>query len=154
MKQKNYLLVKNNNNKEIVYIDYNKLDGFKIKPQNNVKYDGILVNKMIIIKPSFIEKTLKRKIKKKLDTYLQYIISVIESSDDTDASNLAIVLNDVERYRRLLRNKYRRYLDDKYFELLLKKIALLEQELKSKVLAASYNNYEYLEQEEKSRKSR
>lgn len=154
MKTKKYLLIKNNYNKEIIYIDYNKLDGFKIKPQNNIQYDGIVVNKMIVIKPSFIEKMLKKKIKRKLETYLQYIIKLIENNSDADSSSLRRVLDDVERYRRLVKNNYQKYLDDKYFELLLKKIALLQQELKAKILTVKVNNYEYEEKEEKSRKSR
>lgn len=133
MKKNHYLLIKRKFGNEIVYIDYNKLDGFKIKPRNRVRYDGIEVNKLLIIKPTFIEKIIKRKIKIKLDNYLQYIIMLIENNDDTDASSLSIVLDDVTRYRQMIKNKYRKYLDDKYYELLLKKVSLLEQELKKKI---------------------
>ena len=159
MKTKNYLLVKSGINKEIIYIDYNKLDGFRIKPQNKVQYEGIEVNKMIIIKQSFIEKMLKKKIKRKLDAYLQYIISLIENNADDDPSNLRGVLDDVERYKSLIKNNYQRYLEDKYCELLLKKIALLEQELKNKIYTLRVKNYKKyedknIEPEEKSRKSR
>jgi len=127
MKKNHYLLIKRKFGNEIVYIDYNKLDGFKIKPRNRVRYDGIEVNKLLIIKPTFIEKIIKRKIKIKLDNYL------IENNDDTDASSLSIVLDDVTRYSQMIKNKYRKYLDDKYYELLLKKVSLLEQELKKKI---------------------
>lgn len=133
MKKNHYLLIKRKFGNEIVYIDYNKLDGFKIKPRNRVRYDGIEVNKLLIIKPTFIEKIIKRKIKIKLDNYLQYIIMLIENNDDTDASSLSIVLDDVTRYSQMIKNKYRKYLDDKYYELLLKKVSLLEQELKKKI---------------------
>lgn len=128
---------------ELIYIDYNKIEGFKIKPRNNVKYEGIEVNKLIIINPSFIDKVLKRKIKRKLDSYLQYIIMLIENNDDADADTLRIVLDDVMRYRQLIKNKYRIYLEEKYYSLLLKKIALLEQELKNKIIKLRLQyNYE------------
>lgn len=144
MKKKQcYLLMKQKLGNELIYIDYNKIEGFKIKPRNNVKYEGIEVNKLIIINPSFIDKVLKRKIKRKLDSYLQYIIMLIENNDDADADTLRIVLDDVMRYRQLIKNKYRIYLEKKYYSLLLKKIALLEQELKNKIIKLRLQyNYE------------
>ncbi|NLL44722.1 MAG: hypothetical protein GX247_03535 [Mollicutes bacterium] len=144
MKKKQcYLLMKQKLGNELIYIDYNKIEGFKIKPRNNVKYEGIEVNKLIIINPSFIDKVLKRKIKRKLDSYLQYIIMLIENNDDADADTLRIVLDDVMRYRQLIKNKYRIYLEEKYYSLLLKKIALLEQELKNKIIKLRLQyNYE------------
>ena len=47
------------------------------------------------------------------------------------------------RYRQLIKNKYRIYLEEKYYSLLLKKIALLEQELKNKIIKLRLQyNYE------------
>ena len=43
---------------ELIYIDYNKIEGFKIKPRNNVKYEGIEVNKLII-NPTLLTRYLK-----------------------------------------------------------------------------------------------
>ena len=63
MSEKHYFINKKNKNNEIIYLDYNKLKGFDFSPKNKIKYDGIVVNKMVIIKPSMIEKVLKRKIK-------------------------------------------------------------------------------------------
>ena len=63
MNEKHYYLYKKGEKSEIIYIDYNKLKGFDFSPKNNVKYDGIIVNKMVIIKPSMIEKYLNEKLK-------------------------------------------------------------------------------------------
>ena len=49
-----------------------------------------------------------------------------------DPSNLRHALNDLDRYRRTIINKYRNYLDKHYVDLLLKKLDVLERELKSK----------------------
>ena len=54
--EKTYTIVKEQFNGDKVYIDYTKFKGFKVKPRNNVKYDGIKVNSLVILKPSFIEK--------------------------------------------------------------------------------------------------
>ncbi len=127
-----YVLCKSNNGKELVYLNYNSSEGFKFKPKNQVKYNGIKVNKMVIINPSFIEKVLKRKVKRKLDLYLQFLINLLDDENE-DPTTLTHALNDLDRYRRTIINKYRNYLDKKYVDLLLKKINLLEREIKEKL---------------------
>ena len=127
MIEKHYYLYKKGNNIKIIYIDYDKLKGFNFQPKNNIKYDGIKVNKMVVIKPSMIEKVLRRKIKIKLDLYLKLIIKFIDDNDGTNSGGiLGEALNDITRYRDIVMNKYRKYLDEKYLKMLLKKIALLE----------------------------
>ena len=142
MQEKRYYVYKKGNNREIVYIDYDKIKGFNFLPLNKVKYDGIVVNKMIIIKPSMIEKVLKRKIKRKLDLYLKLIIKFLENDDSSDDSTLREALNDLSKYKDIVLYKYRKYLDQKYLKILLKKIALLEYELNSKIMIVEQYNKE------------
>lgn len=139
-------------NKKEAQIDIKKIRGFKVKPLNNVKYDGVKVNKLLIIKPSFVEKVLKRKTKRKLELYLEFIINMLESEDD-DAGKINLALNDLIRYKSIIKNNYRIYLDKLYYELLMKKIDVIEKELKVRkmYLDMTYNEYQV---EEKSRKSR
>lgn len=135
MNKISFLLIKRNNFHDVHDFKYSTSNGFHFKPLNRVSYSGITVNKMVMIKPSFVEKVLKRKIQKRLEIYLRFIISIIDADDDdTDITNLRAALNDLTRYKEIVKNKYMRYLDKKYAELLLKKIELLEQELKSKIV--------------------
>lgn len=143
MNQKHYYLYKKGNKREIIYLDYDKIKGFGFNPKNNVKYDGIVVNKMIIIKPSMIEKVLRKKIKRKLDLYLKLIVNFIESEEGSSDNSLREALNDLSRYKNIITYKYRKYLDEKYLKILLKKIAILEYELKSRLL---YVNEDYIEE--------
>lgn len=130
---RNYKLHKDNNLKELFDFQNKKLNGFEFTPKNTNEYMEMEVNKMVVINPSFIEKVLKKKIKRKLDLYLQFIVSVIDD-EDTDPSNLRFVLDDLERYQRTIINKYQRYLDEKYINLLLKKIEILKNEIKTKII--------------------
>lgn len=129
-----YLLVKDNHERRFTNIDYNKLDGFKFNPKNNVENNGIMVNEMVLINPSFIESVLKRKTKKKLELYLRFIISLIENESDASSDDLREALDGLVRYKGIVENKYRRYLDERYANMLIKKIELLEQELKTKII--------------------
>jgi len=135
MKGQTYILMRNYRFHDIKKIDYKKLDGFHFRPVNNISYAGVTVKRMVMINPTFVEKVLKRKIKKKLETYLRFIISIIDSDEsDTDITGLRAALNDLTRYKETVRYKYKQYLDEKYAMLLLQKIELLEQELKNKII--------------------
>lgn len=150
--EKTYTIVKEQNNGEKVYIDYTKFNGYKVRPKNNVKYNGVKVNSLVILKPSFIEKILKKKVKRKLDFYLQYIISLMDNDEeDGNVGNLKLALDDLARYKSIVEYKYRKYLDQKYINLLLKKMDILEHEIKMKLI---YKQEEVYEMEETRGKSR
>lgn len=134
MKGQTYILMRNYYFHDIENLDYNKLDGFHFKPINNVSYAGVTVKRMVMINQNFVEKVLKRKIRKRLEVYLRFIISILDSDDDSDITSLRAALNDLTRYKETVRYKYKQYLDDKYAKLLLEKIEMLEQELKNKMV--------------------
>ena len=133
MSERHYFIHKNKKDNKIIYIDYDKFKGFNFEPKNNVLYDGIKVNKMVVVKPSMIEKVLKRKIKRKLDLYLKLMIKYIEEDDGSNGSILREALNDLTRYKQIIAYKYQKYLDTKYLNALYKKITILEYELSSRL---------------------
>ena len=156
MKKQKYYLYKKGSDKEIIYLDYDRLKGFEFNPKKKLKKDTISVNKMIIIKPSMIEKILRKKIKNKLNLYLKLIIRHIENDDnDDDGETLREALNDVTRYKSIVQYKYMKYLDKKYYEILMKKIAILEYEIKLKLMKlATYEYQDEYEEELTSRRRR
>lgn len=127
-----YITRKNNSVGVDATIDYSKMGGLDISPKNRISYDGIIVNKLVIIKSSFIERILKKKIKRKLELYLKFIMDFIDSDED-DGDSLREALNDITRYKDIINYKYRKYLGDKYIDQLLNKIEFLEHELKLKL---------------------
>ena len=147
---KHYKVAKLSHN-DMILVDYELLDGFKVMPKNNLKYPGIEVDSIVIVKPSFIEKVIKKKVKIKLDYYLKYLISIVDDESDSDARK---ALNSLSRYRDIVEYKYRKYLDDKYINILLKKIDLLERELKSKIVYQKIREDKVVYEEETRRRSR
>ena len=127
-----YITRKNNSVGVDATIDYSKMGGLDISPKNRISYDGIIVNKLVIIKSSFIERILKKKIKRKLELYLKFIMDFMDSDED-DGDSLREALNDITRYKDIINYKYRKYLGDKYIDQLLNKIEFLEHELKLKL---------------------
>ena len=147
--KKGILLVKKSKFQKINKINLKKLKGFSFKPKNKSLKNGVQVNKLVIINPSFTETILKKKIKNRLELYLRFIISLLDEDDDTDITDLRAALNDLTRYRQIIEKKYLLYLDKKYAEMLLKKIDMLEEELKMKIV-----NFQPKEKEEEIRRSR
>ncbi len=132
MDERYYICDKDNNEIVYGYIDYSHLHGFKIKPGNNVPYEGVEVGRLVLVKPSLIENVLKRKIKHKLDAYLTFLFTVIDDEDE-DPDALELVIDDVTRYKNIIMNKYSKFLDKKYIKRLLKKVGMVELELNNKL---------------------
>ena len=140
--KKHYLIKRDN---KIIYIKYEYLEGLSFKPVNGVFIDdGVIVAKIVIFKPEFIKLVLKKKIKNKLNLYLSLILS--NEDDDEGSTYSRAFYNDITRYKALVLNRYRKYLDDRYVELLMMKIDLIEQEIKMRL--------SYKEMEPVSRRSR
>lgn len=138
---KYYICAKEGNNTVCGYLNHEKITGFKIKPKNNIKYDGIEVSKLTLLEPSLIQKVLKRKTQNKLNAYLRFLIEVIDDSD-TDPDDLVFVLDEVKSYKALIINKYAPFLDPKYIKSILLKVKFVEDELKSRM----YENSLYITQ--------
>ncbi len=130
--KRHYKIIKNKYDRKKISLDEKKLVGFSVKPRNNVYYSGVEVNRMMLVNRSFIQTVLKKKIKRKLDLYLQYIVNIMDDSEDDSGTTIRFALNDLEKYRSVIKNNYKKYLDKKYVEQLLKKIGLIEHELKVK----------------------
>lgn len=146
-KFKKYKIVLENNFKSGTF-KVKKNAGFKVKPKNNVEYEGILVNKLLILKKQFITKLLKKKIKRKLDLYLDIIIDIADYEDESDdGAAFKESLDELTRFKDVVKYKYKKHLDAKYIKLLIKKIELLEYELKERLITNYYESEETKEEE-------
>lgn len=138
---------KNKFNGKLSDLNSKSFEGLSIKPKNHLEND-MKVNKVLVVNQAYIEKILRKKITRKLDYFLKYIIALIDGSEDaTNPDNLRLALDDLAHYRSIIEYKYRKYLDEKYISLLLQKIDMLEHEIKVKLA------YKSLEQEEEKERS-
>lgn len=129
-----YILIKKRPKNKAVCIEKGyKLEGLMIKPLNKIKYDGIVVHSMVVLKPCMIDNILKKKIEKKLDMHLKYIVEDASEDDSDDTTGLIQSKNEIDKLRNLLEFKYRKYLEDQYVDRVLKKLSLLYNEVESKI---------------------
>lgn len=127
-----FLIVKEKNSKEIKYFDYDKLDGYNLTAKDNAHFqDAIDINRMIIINPSFTEKIATKKLESKFDKLItmSQVVCELDEEDDT-GEGYRIVLDEANKLRTELWNKYKKFISEEKFELMCKKIDIIEGELK------------------------
>ena len=127
-----FLIVKEKNSKDIKYFDYNKLDGYNLTTKKDVHFaDAIDVNRVMIINPTFIDKIATRKINTKFNKLINMMQVVCEVGDeDESGEGYRIALDEAEKLKMELWNKYKKFISEEKLELMIKKIEILEDELK------------------------
>ena len=154
MNRKNYFLKKDSLTGEILYLEYDKLDGYNITPKSNI-YDAISVNKIVFVNSSLSEKIIK----KKIDIKIRHFLKILETIDEDDGDNEDGVrqsLMDAERLKLNILNTYRKYLGNTYQSLTLKKIQVIINQLRIKLYntinnkrrGSMFNDLYYLEEDE------
>jgi len=130
---KGYVISKNNKNKEINIIEYEKGNCFDVKPKNKVKKrDSINVSKVIFMSPTMIEKIVNRKVDKQYNK----IISLVEdvATDDSDDTSFMVgVLNEVELFKSILIRKYAKFMLREQNEKLILRLNLMSKEIRRRI---------------------
>ena len=145
----NYLIVKDKDNKSVTYFEYDKIEGYNLKPKNTPFKDCIHVNKMIIVNPSLIDTLVTKKINNRFKKLIKLISYLYEENDET-GEGYRLALNEISKYRMELINKYKSYLSEEKLKLLDNKLSILEEEVNLK-LEYLYEQSESKEKEGKSR---
>ena len=132
MNRFNYFLHKDSKTGEIIYIEYDKKEGYPIQPKAKIK-DAISVNKIVFVNPDLSEKLIR----KKIDIRIRYLLKLLDEIDDEDdgADDGAIrnTLMKAEKLRIDILNKYVKYLGNTYGELSMKKIQIITNQLRMKL---------------------
>ena len=125
-----------------------EFDGYKF---NSKKEKNLMqVSHITVVNPQMIDSILSLKFNKRFNKLLKYI-NFILNSDDNDSTNIAIALNEVELLRSILLNRYQKFLNQEKEELFLRKLRIVENELRLKEVMLLANENTYLEQKEKGR---
>lgn len=130
MKEERKFVVKKDSKTDVItYMEYEKLKGLNFKPKKNINFDDMInVDEMVIINPSLIEKLIDKKCKRTLEKIL-LMLSVIDSEDD-DETPFNLILDEIYRLKNLVLTKYKEYMEEENLKILMKKIEILEKEIK------------------------
>lgn len=130
-----YVIKKRNKVFKIKTIDY-PFKGFKLKPKNE---DIKLIN---VINDKLIDKIITIKINHMFTRLLMIINDAFNSDDNPDGTSIA--LDEISMVRNSIINKYNKFLKKEKEELYLKKLDLIEEEMRFKffVMHDRYYNEE------------
>lgn len=141
MTRENYFVERNHETDEVVYLEYDKIDGYEITPKAKME-DAISVKKVVFASPSLSSKIIKKKINNIIIKLLEFIENI---DDGTDGESIRENLMKAEKLRVSIITKYIKYLGNNYSSLTLKKLELmvnkLENELYKKEIKDRYLDY-------------
>lgn len=158
MEKKNYYLHRDQLSGEILYLEYDKINGYPITPKTKIE-DAIKVNKIIFVNPTLSEKLIRKKVEIKI----RYLIKKLEEFDSEpsggDEGNIKYTLMDAERLKLTILNNYRKYLGNTYGSFSIKKIQIIINQLRMRLynkvqqrrIFEEMSNLYYLDEEEPQR---
>lgn len=142
----NYTIKKNNDNKEIVYINY-EIKGYGFNPNADSTNNNLKINQIVIINPSLIDKILTIKFKQRYKRILMIVLSIVNSSDATEG-DVVLALDEIAKMRDIILHKYKVFLKKEKEKVFLEQLRGLENSLRAKM--QEIRNYTYYIEEEKS----
>ena len=136
-----YKVYRDDKIKAITLLNVKNLFGYKLKGKNKDNY----ITKILIVKPSFIEKVASKNIIKKIDI-LMYRFNVVLSDQDDDEGTTR-VLGEAEMLKQMIISAYSAYLGHEKIDKIIKNINLLISEfVKAKTIQNSIISNEKKEQ--------
>lgn len=142
-----YLINKRHQDESVVSIK--ELEGYQFKPRST-KDSYIKVDRVTIVDRVMIDKILTMKFNKSFKKVVALAMQVI-TDEDADDGDATIVLGEVELVREILLNRYQKFLSYEKEQLFLKKLRLIENELRMKQVAIKRKAQLMEMQEEKTR---
>ena len=88
---------------------------------------------MLLVDESLQNSYIKQRINRKLDKIIKFMIRILNDYDSSD-EDTGMVLDEINRLKGIIVNKYRHYMKDAEYKALLTKLILIEEEFKK-----SYN---------------
>lgn len=130
MDKRGYSVSRNEMGNESVYLEYDKIEGYQVKPKTTKK-DAIEVSKIVFVNDSMSEKIIRKKIEKKINSLLLELKLIDEGT--ADEGGIKRSLMDAEKLKLQIINNYVKYLGHTYQSLTLKKIQIIINQLRFKL---------------------
>ena len=120
----NSFILKNDDEEKKVLL-YEEKKSYSFTPKNGYKR----VKKITVLDKDMVSRILEDKIVKKYNLLIKIIYDLI-TSDDTTSGDVLAAYTELDRIRNILLYKYNEYLRKEFIDKYLKKLYVLELELK------------------------
>lgn len=128
-----YSVSKKKNTKKIDTYEILNLDGFLMSTRNGFKIHDQVIQNIRIVDADIAHGIVIDKVMKRYNKLISYLTDVLTSDDDSGDA-LCEALNQIERFRLEIKNKYRNYLKKKELEKMSKQLMRLKKETENQLL--------------------
>lgn len=136
---KKYIIDKDNPNEKLLYYNVGVV-GLSVTPNKSVPGYKITAKKLTLVDPDLREAYIKQKINKKIDRVIKFMIKILNDEDTSD-EDAGIVLDEINKLKGIIINKYKEYMIESEYKSLLTKLILIEEEFKKNYNQKTYLNY-------------
>ena len=127
-----FTIKKLKNTYELINFNY-PVKGFSYPLKKNRNHGG-KIKELIIVNPDIISALISYHFDKRFQKIVELFFSSNDYDEDTTATGLMMALDEVAHLRTIIINKYKRYLKKEKEEAFLKKLKVLENELRVKII--------------------
>lgn len=132
-----------NKNKLIDKTEIIELDGFMMGSKNKTfKIDGNEVRDIKVVDTKLANALVNKQVFKKYEKLISYLTELLIDDDDS-GDTYREALNQIEKFRQEIKNKYRKYLKQKELEMMSKKLVVLQKEANKRLFELQNNMYKY-----------
>lgn len=117
---------------ELISFNY-QVKGFSYPLKKN-KNNTWKIKELIIVNPDIISALISHNFDKKFQKIVELFFSSNDYDEDSTGTSLMMALDEVAHLRTIIINKYKRYLKKEKEEEFLKKLKVLENELRVKII--------------------
>ena len=136
---KKYIIDKDNPNEKLLYYNVDVV-GLSVTPNKSVPGYNVIAKKLTLVDPELREAYIKQKINKKIDKVIKFMIRILNDEDTSD-EDAGIVLDEINKLKGIIINKYKEYMIESEYKALLTKLILIEEEFKKNYNQKTYLNY-------------
>jgi predicted nucleotide-binding protein (sugar kinase/HSP70/actin superfamily) len=119
------------------------LEGFMMGSKNKVfKINGESIRDIKVIDKNLAYSLVTKQVSKKYEKLISYLTELLIDDDDS-GETYREALNQIEKFRQEIKNKYRKYLKQKELEAMSKKLVILQKEANKRLDEIKSNLYKY-----------
>lgn len=139
-----YVIKKKNKNKKLSKFDFEE-EGYVFKP-NIASPNLVSISSLSITNPEITNSILTKKLDKSFRKLASLILRVLKE-EDADSGSIVIALNELAKEKGVIQRKYKEYLKKEEKEKYLKRLKVLEGQLKEKLVYLNLRQEQVLDEE-------
>lgn len=134
----------NNKKSKGKVIEISELVGFPMGSSKKIfKVDGCNIKGIEVCDRNLANPLASKKVLKQYNKLITYLTQLLIDADDDDGSTYHEILNQIEKFRLIIKNRYRDFLKKKELEMMSKQLKVLQKETQSRLIELqSYDEME------------